>query len=60
MTTAFMVEDLLINETYEPAQINEIVQKPIKIAALGEIIENGLQQYVTVISKCYNNRDDLL
>ena len=30
MITAFVVEDLLISETYEQAQINEIVQKTSK------------------------------
>ena len=44
LITAFMVEDLMISETYKFAKINEIVQKPVKIAALREIIDNVLQQ----------------
>jgi CheY-like chemotaxis protein len=44
LITAFMVEDLLISETYKLAKINEIVQKPVKIAALREIIDSVLQQ----------------
>lgn len=44
LITAFMVEDLMISETYKLAKINEIVQKPVKIAALREIIDTVLQQ----------------
>ncbi len=44
LITAFMVEDLMISETYKLAKINEIVQKPVKIAALREIIDSVLQQ----------------
>jgi CheY-like chemotaxis protein len=44
LITAFMVEDLMISETYKIAKINEIVQKPVKIAALREIIDSVLQQ----------------
>jgi CheY-like chemotaxis protein len=44
LITAFMVEDLMISETYKLAKINEIVQKPVKIAALREIIDSILQQ----------------
>ena len=44
LITAFMVEDLMISETYKLAKINEIVQKPVKIAALGKIIETVLQK----------------
>ena len=44
LITAFMVEDLMIGETYKFAKINEIVQKPVKIATLREIIDNVLQQ----------------
>ncbi len=43
LITAFMVEDLMISETYKLAKINEIVQKPVKIAALREIIDTVLQ-----------------
>jgi CheY-like chemotaxis protein len=43
LITAFMVEDLMISETYKLAKINEIVQKPVKIAALREIIDTLLQ-----------------
>ena len=43
LITAFMVEDLMISETYKLAKINEIVQKPVKIAVLREIIETVLQ-----------------
>ena len=43
LITAFMVEDLMISETYKFAKINEIVQKPVKIAALREIIDTVLQ-----------------
>jgi CheY-like chemotaxis protein len=43
LITAFMVEDLMISETYKLAKINEIVQKPVKIAALREIIGTLLQ-----------------
>ena len=39
-----MVEHLMISETYKLVEINEIVQKPIKIAALREIIDSVLQQ----------------
>ena len=44
LITAFMVEHLMISETYKLVEINEIVQKPIKIAALREIIDSVLQQ----------------
>ena len=44
LITAFMVEHLMISETYKLVEINEIVQKPIKIAALREIIDSILQQ----------------
>lgn len=44
LITAFMVEDLMISETYKIAKINEIVQKPVKIAALREIIDSVLQK----------------
>jgi CheY-like chemotaxis protein len=43
LITAFMVEDLMISETYKLAKINEIVQKPVKTAALREIIGTLLQ-----------------
>ena len=43
LITAFMVEDLMMSETYKLAKINEIVQKPVKIAALREIIDTLLQ-----------------
>ncbi len=43
LITAFMVEDLMMSETYKLAKINEIVQKPVKIAALREIIDTVLQ-----------------
>ena len=33
----------MISETYKLAKINEIVQKPVKIAALREIIDTVLQ-----------------
>ena len=33
----------MISETYKLAKINEIVQKPVKIAVLREIIETVLQ-----------------
>jgi len=44
LITAFMVEDLMISETYKIAKIDDIVQKPVKIAALKEIIENVLHR----------------
>ena len=44
LITAFMVEDLMISETYKLARINEVVQKPVKIAALREIIDTILKQ----------------
>jgi CheY-like chemotaxis protein len=44
LITAFMVEDLMLSETYKLAKINEIVQKPVKITALREIIDTVLQQ----------------
>ena len=44
LITAFMVEDLMISEIYKIAKIDEIVQKPVKIAALKEIIENVLHR----------------
>jgi CheY-like chemotaxis protein len=44
LITAFMIEDLMISETYKLARINEIVQKPVKIAALREIIDTILKQ----------------
>ena len=44
LITAFMVEDLMISETYKIAKIDDIVQKPVKISALKEIIENVLQR----------------
>ncbi len=44
LITAFMVEDLMLSETYRLAKINEIVQKPVKIASLKEIIDTVLQQ----------------
>ena len=44
LITAFMVEHLMISGTYKLAEINEIVQKPVKIAALREIIDSVLQQ----------------
>ena len=43
LITAFMIEDLMISETYKLARINEIVQKPVKIAALREIIDTILK-----------------
>jgi len=44
LITAFMVDDLVVSETYKIAKINEIVQKPVKIAALREIINTVLQE----------------
>ena len=44
LITAFMVEDLMISETYKFAKINEIVQKPVKMASLREIIDTVLNQ----------------
>lgn len=44
LITAFMVEDLMLSDTYKLAKINEIVQKPVKIAALREIIDTALQR----------------
>ena len=44
LITAFMVEHLMISETYKLVEINEIVQKPVKFAALREIIDSILQQ----------------
>ena len=43
LITAFMVEDLMMSETYKLAKINEIIQKPVKIAALREIIDTLLR-----------------
>lgn len=44
LITAFMVDDLILSESYKAAKINEIVQKPIKIAELREIISMVLQE----------------
>ena len=44
LITAFVVDDLMLSEKYKLAKINEIVQKPVKIAALREIIDIVLQQ----------------
>ena len=44
LITAFVVDDLMLSEKYKFAKINEIVQKPVKIAALREIIDIVLQQ----------------
>ncbi|MDN5845471.1 MAG: response regulator [Candidatus Nitrosocosmicus sp.] len=44
LITAFMVEDLMLSEIYKLAKIDQIVQKPVKIAALREIIDTVLQQ----------------
>lgn len=44
LITAFMVEDLMLSETFKLAKINEIVQKPVKITALREIIDTVLQR----------------
>jgi CheY-like chemotaxis protein len=44
LITAFMVEDLMISEIYKIAKIDEIVQKPVKIASLKEIIETVLHR----------------
>ncbi|TVP40661.1 putative signal transduction response regulator, reiver domain [Candidatus Nitrosocosmicus arcticus] len=44
LITAFMVDDLILSESYKAAKINEIVQKPVKIAELREIISMVLQE----------------